>query len=548
MNVEPIIEEWDMLKSERSYWDSWWQELAKHVMPRKAYFTENTATPNGDHFDDVFDTTAVEACDGLASMMTSQLTPFNQRWMDWTPPVELQDDELAVRWFKRLGEAAVKYLASSNFYADIHEVNLDKAGFGTGALYLGTGNKRLYDFKHIDLGSYSFREDEEGQANELWREFKVTAAQYRQMFGEGAPMGAKMSACYGGASAGKRNEKFTVLHVVRPRAQYDSQKIDAENMPFQELYVVIEDKLLVQEGGYVTFPYMVSRFQKWGNEHVWGLCPARKAMPAINQANFLQEMMDELAELQVRPRFKYPADMVGEIDLRAGGGTPVRDGGQHQQLQEWMTSGRYDIGQVRIGEKQDAIKRMFFQSLWENVGQKDKAMTAEEVRAIRDQQTLAFVPAFNRMAADFLPLHRRMYAILLNAGIHDDIPQSVRQYIGDTGSLPEPTTVYNSQISIAIGRLQAAGFDSLVSRLANVAQLDPAVLDEFDLAAGMREVARVEGVAEKVIRKSEEVEQIQQAKAQASQQAEQAQAGMQMAEAAGKLPDDVIKQAMGGAE
>lgn len=542
INVQQCLDEWKYLKGERSYWDSWWQGISEHVRPSRSYFTESSITPDGQQFDRVLDNTAAEACDGLANMMTSQLTPFNQQWMDWTPPVELEDDEQAVSWFKDLGEKAMKYLAASTFYSDIHETNLDVSGFGTGSLYLGEGKSTLFQFKNIELGSFCFREDEDGIPDEMWREIKMTPAQAAKEFGE-ENLSSEMYGALKHSSPGKRNEKYTIIHVVKPREDYDPDKIDRMGMPYAEYYIEEKSKHLIEEGGYQSFPFMVRRFQKWG-EFSWGLSPARKCMPAIHQANFLQDMMDQLGELAVNPRIKSPANMVGEIDLRAGGITLVKDAQQEAMLKEWLTQGRYDIGQARIEEKQDTIKRMFFQSLWGNIAEKDKQMTAEEVRAIRDQQTLAFVPAFNRNATDSRPLHRRMFSMLINRRMHKPVPDKVRQYIGDTKQMPEPATIYNSQIALAVKRIQAQGFDIMYQRLMNVAQFSPEVMDEFDFSAAMREIARTEGVSEKWIRSKDDVAEIQQSRIEA-QREQQQKADMAMAaEAAGKAPEQVVNAAM----
>jgi hypothetical protein len=547
IDVKTELSIYDALKSARAYWDTWWQSINEFCLPRNAYITEQTTIPDGLQFDRVYDTTAMAAVAGLSQMMTSRLTPYSdQSWQQWGVPPELQDDDEAISWMKKMSEICMRYKADSTFYRDIHNINEDKAGPGTGCLYLGHGKRKFFDYKHIELGSYCFTEDPEGVADSIWREFKVTGPQALEMFPDGN-LGAKLSAKSSGSQPSDFTELFHILQIVRPRKDYDPAMIDRGNMPYEELYLCIEDECLIEEGGYESFPFMVSRFQKWGNHHVWGVSPCRKAMPAIHQANFLQEMADELVELQVRPRFKQLASMVGQVDLRAGGRTLGESAQQLDSLQEWATQGRPDIAQARIEQKQQDIKALFFQSLWEGIGHVDKQMTATEVDERRRQDELLFSPTLNSYMVDAQPLAKREYQMLMAAGKHPEMPESLKEFAMDTGTLPDPILSVQTELTMAIDRQQASGMDRVFERLMNIYQIDPSVVDEFDLAQAMREIARTEGVNERVIRSKEDVIKIKEAQAQAAEQQQGLDQMEQVATAAGKAPEGMVDQVMEGA-
>ncbi len=533
-----VLKAYDERKSRDEYWFTWMQEIMEHCLPRRAYITYEEVTPTGTDYDQIWDTTAIESCQGLAQMMTAQLTPVGQNWVRWLPPHDLEDDEEVVSWFEDASEQALKILHRTNFYEVRHELNLDIAGPGTGAMSLMPGRNNLFNFSHLALGHFVFEEDEEGMPERMWREYPRTARQLVAEFPQAKELCPKVR----DALQQDKPTLFHVVHEVTPREEYDPRKQDQQNMPWASCYVVREDKVVVSEGGFHEFPFMVSRFMKWGTEGtVWGVSPARKAMPAIHQAHFLQEMMDELAEIAVRPRFIAPADLVGEIDLRAGGRTLASPTvlNNPNSLREWMTQGRYDIGLDRIREKQEAIRRLFFHELWSDSLDQDlkagKQMTATEFAGRERRQQERFVPAMARHSMDMGPVHRRMFGMLLRANRLGEMPPALVEYAQDLGELPDPYPVYQTRLTSVLERVRLEGFDRFFERLLGAAQLDPTLVDEIDLQASIREVARWEGIEERFIRPEDEVIEIAQARAAQAARQETLQAAQGAAEVANKL-------------
>jgi len=232
--------------------------------------------------------------------------------------------------------------------------------------------------------------------------------------------------------------------------------------------------------------------------------------------------------------------MVGEIDMRPGQKTLTRAGALATAgggVREWLTGGNYQLGKDRIKDKQDQIRKLFYHGLWADLARVEKEMTAEEVRAIRDQSELLFVGVNARFESDLAPmLSTRLFGICLRAGVFLPIPDKLKR-AGKDGfyDIPDPATSFDTNLSRVLKRKVVENSDMFLTRLANIAQYSPDVVDEFDLAIHTRELARAFGFKSPVIRSEQDVVQIVSERLRAQQQAQQAQQAQIAAETAAKF-------------
>ena len=124
------------LAAQRAPWETWWDRLRDYVLPRRLNREGEVSLPNRDAMDRMTDTTAVEACQKLASGHMSYITPSHDVWFKWSAPDDRGGDE-AEAWYNQCSEIALKELSVSNFYTEIHECFLDRVALGTGSLFTG---------------------------------------------------------------------------------------------------------------------------------------------------------------------------------------------------------------------------------------------------------------------------------------------------------------------------------------------------------------------------------------------------------------------------
>lgn len=541
-------------ESNRAPMDSWWQSIKEVSTPRDAYINRTETPVPSNSYANIHDTTVIEAAEGLSNMMTAQLTPAGEDWVRYKPPYEFQDDDEVVEWYAICSHIVMQLVNQSNFQVANQPVNLERATVGTGMMMCYETNDRYrpFYFKHSPVGTYTFQEDLQGRPDTLRRHFMATAHQLFKEFPKGN-FGEKVTNAYSDHKK-KHTEKFKVWHVVKPREERDPSKLDNVNMAYAEFYICEQDENLIEETGLHEFNTMVSRFQHGADGIIWGVSPVRKAMPAIAQVNYLQESLDLLLDIKINPRILAEAGMVGEIDMRPGQKTLTRAGALSTSgggVREWGTGGDYPLGKDRIRDKQDQIRKLFFNAIWQPYADVQKEMTAEEFRGIRDQSEMLFVGVNARYEADINPmLSRRLFGICLRKGLFPEVPRQLLRESNGFYDIPDPMATFQTNLSRVMERKAIEHKDQFFLRLRELAQYDPTVIDEIDVAAHVRELGRTYGFKAPQLRPEAEVIQLAQARLQAQQeQAQQAQAQQLAQTASGFAPnvqERVFEQASQG--
>lgn len=529
--AENIISRHNALKAERSTWDTLWQDLADYIMPRKSQITTRKTEGVDGFTDDIYDMTAIQANETLAAGQLNYVTPANERWFAYEAPEELKErgGDAASRWYQQCTDIAFRELARSNFYLEVHELYLDRGGFGTSILCAEEGKRQTINFTNHEVGTYSVAEDDEGVVDTVFREFELTCRQAVAKFGE-ANCGKTIQECYADREKTPSNldKKFTFIHAVFPRGDHerDLKKQDGPNKPIASVYVNMKDKVVVRNAGYDEMPYMVSRFLKWGKS-CYGFSPSIQALPTIKQVNFIEKQMDALAELAAFPRILIPDGLEGDVDLRSGGVTIFDPNAPNAaKPQEWGTQGRYDIGLQRTEVKRKQIEEAYHVPLFKMFAERDKAMTAREVIERVREKLVMFSPTFARMTTELLnPMLERVFGILFRAGKFPEPPEEVFVLSNGGVSLALPQVSYTSKIALAIKALENESFMQFVEIVAPLVQVDPAVMDAINTDAALKGLAKNVAMPVGWIRTDEEIAAIRERRAQAQQaqaQAEQA--------------------------
>jgi hypothetical protein len=272
-------------------------------------------------------------------------------------------------------------------------------------------------------------------------------------------------------------------------------------------------------------------------------------LPEARQLNFLTKQLDALAEVTAFPRILVPSSMVDEVDMRAGGLSIFNENMPNAVPKEWLTGGRYDIGLDREKRKQAAIERAFHVDLFQMFANLDKQMTAREVAERSAEKLVQFTPAFARKTTELVtPLLRRCFGILLRMGAFPPPPQEAFDQTAEGMALPEPNVSYNSRVALAIKAMQNTAFYRTMESVMPLTEVQPDILDNFDLDEAARMVSRNDGLPDEIIRPIESRDEIRSARAEAQAKAAQQQEALAMSQAAknvgGIKSDSMAAQAL----
>ncbi|MDB6080014.1 MAG: Bacteriophage head to tail connecting protein [Akkermansiaceae bacterium] len=545
-DIEELCERYQALKSDRSTWDSFWQELAETCCPRKAQITTKNQFPNTDKERGLYNSTAVQCNMTLAHGQMSYSMPFSERWFNLEPPADMQSDA-AYRYFGKCSEIMATGLATGGFYTEMHEACIDRSAFGPGNLYVEESftNPSGLSFDAVPVGSYSIAENADKRVDTVYRDKELTAVQLVQQFGDNVPKVVKEAY---DDSKKRHSTKFKVVHAVYPRDDRNSMLIDAGNMEYASCWFMPSERHLLREGGYQEMPYLVSRYLKWNNE-VYGWCPGWQAMAPARQLNLLERIMDGMAEVALYPRILIPSTLEGEVDMTPGGPT-IYNPFQNAKPEEWGGKGRIDAGLERLARREQEIKDAYHYDLFRMFSDIDKQMTAREVMERATEKLVLFSPTFVRMQEEWLnPLLLRVFRIYMKQRRFPPPPPEVVSQDGRGFHIRPPQILFTSRVALAIRSLQSAGFMHLLEALQPMLAIDPTVRHVVKVGEAAQGLGRNFGVPQEWLATVPEYEQAVQAEIQQQQAMAQAEAANQMIGTAAKLkPEqvDAVGKAMRG--
>lgn len=251
------------------------------------------------------------------------------------------------------------------------------------------------------------------------------------------------------------------------------------------MIISLDDKKIVFESGFYEFPFLVTRFLRWGDSP-YGVSPAWHARRTIRMAIDMEKILYTLGQTKAYPRLFLLASQYGDVDLRAGGQTTISPEAANLGLpREWGTQGQYDIGLEYLRGLYAKIEEAFYVPMLETVSRIDRQMTATEVAAREAEKVLGFTPSFTLFVSDFRMMCQRIMALLYRAGkLPDPVPgvfETNRR--GVPTRLAVPQVLFMGKIAQAIARTQTDGLMTALESIGTLSQMTgrPELLDIVNL-------------------------------------------------------------------
>ena len=513
--ADEIVRRFEELASERSSWESHWEDIAKRVFLRQAFFTTK-GTPGARNTAEMFDATASLALERYAAAIESMLTPRTQRWHGLTvADDELQDNHDIKLYLDTLSSILFRsrYAPRANFASQSHECYMSNGAFGSSTLFITENPGKHLIYRAIHLSETYYSENSSGVIDTVFRKFELTARQAAQEFGyDKLPSRVKDA-----FDKKKETAKFEFLHLVCPNEEIKPGRKDHKGMPFCSIYTALADKQVISEGGFRTFPYAIGRNVTAPRE-IYGRSPAMTILPGIKIANAMKRTILKSGEKAVDPPLMLADDgALQPFSLRPGAlnyGTLDAEG---RELVKPLNAGQYrfDVGLQLLEQERKLINDAFLVTLFQILVDAP-SMTATEALIRAQEKGALLAPTGGRLQSEFLgPMIQREIDILARAGALPPIPRSLLEAGVDLIDIE-----YTSPLSKAQRAEDGVAIMRTLEAVTPLAQFDPSVLRVFDADAIARELGSINGVPQKIYRtpeKLKEMEEQEQAALQAQQ-------------------------------
>ena len=226
--------------------------------------------------------------------------------------------------------------------------------------------------------------------------------------------------------------------------------------------------------------------------------------------------------------------------MTPAGITVVRNDGAVKPLQ---IGSNWQITDMKENQLRTAIRQAFYSDQLQL--QEGPQMTATEVQVRYELMQRLLGPTLGRFQTEFLnPLIERVFGIMFRAGALMPAPEVIQDTTIDVEYVGPLARSQRMEEAVAIERLYTLAM--------NIAQVDPAIMDNIDHDNAIRMRAKLLGVPKTVLRGKDQVDEMRAAQAEAQQQAAMAQQAQQEAQVANtqadatkKLADPNVQSAMG---
>lgn len=532
--VEKILRREKEASAEKSQWHQHFDDLARVMLPRRSGFA-STTIPGERRTEDIFDGTPMQGARGLANAIGGMIRPQG------IPEVEMKtdSDELdnigEVKDWMADSEERLKNAFNNpkaRFRQAAGEADIDLVVFGTLAIFEAESDLRdslLFQTLHLKDVTPVF--NDEGTVEGLFRRRKMPFHQAERRFGD------KLSEVAKEKFKDKPDDKIELLHAVLKREDFKKNGLFAVNLPFADMWIEIQEKHKVSEGGFNEFPYIVARWDTSSGESM-GRSPGMIALPDSDTLQSMGETILIAGQRGADPPLMAPNDGSFDAVNTFPGGLSYYDVETAQAVRGnpfFTLESGHNLPITR--DMQQDIRAQVFAAFFRNILNlpiEGPQMTATEVIQRKEEFIREIGPVFGRLEVDYTaPMVERAFMIMLRGGGFLPIPEAL-QGQNIRFEYDSPVNRIRKQVEAAAARMWAA-------EMIELGQTKPRailLINEEELG---RFSAEALGIPKKIVNDADTVQKLDEQRQEAlvvQQQAiddrEQAEIGKIKAEAADK--------------
>lgn len=505
-----IMELHNQMKVVRSHFEQVWRDIDERINPQDIQFgTDTPVEPKGQQRRErVFDATPGLALDRFKAALHSLITPRNQMWSKLKPvDSDLADNSEVVEYLEEVNRRLFAARYAGNFDSEVQGAYYGAGKFGSFAMFVGEIPGKALFYRAVPMKQLYFAENEYGNIDLVHREWPWTARQAYQRWGDRLPSFIQE------AARRTPNKEFMFLHCVKPRKDMDPDRRDYKGMPYASYYVCCSTNEVIEEGGFRSFPYAVGRYDLNPGE-VYGRSPCMTILPDVKMLNEMNRTTIQAAQLQVLPPLLAHRD--GILDAIRLTPAAINYGGVDDQgrqlVQPLNVGGDVGLGLDMMDQKRAVINDALLQTLFQILVDKPN-ITATEAMLRAQEKGQLIGPTGSRIETEFLsPMQTRELDILSAANQLPPMPDILLERGGFT------EIEYDNPLSRAREAEGGVAILRTFEQLAPIAQVaGAAAYKRFNIDSVTKELARLNGVPQKVMFSDDEMEEVDAQAAEAAQ-------------------------------
>lgn len=506
--TEILLASFSDAKSERSNYDVRNQDVVDYVVTNRGDFLKEVTVGGEERMDLQYDSTATIAAQDLTSILFSGL--IRNDWFKFE--FENQDEEVPFEVktdLEKLSRAALNRFksAKNNFNLQAQEFIQDIVHFGYACMQKKKENNSSI-YQTIHPAQVWFEENDKGEVDVVYRQYKLTLRQAHQRWGEAIGQKAMKQLMQ------KPSDKIKIVHCVMPSDDYIRMGGEMKNKThkFASIVFIPEDKHIIKNSGFKDMPYIIARWNKRSGE-VYGIGLTGQVISYIKLLNVLIEVYIKSEEKAVDPPMLTIDDLPFlPLETFPGG---INPGGLNEDgtptIAPFPSVGtRGSKIDVVIQMVKKAIESAYFvEQFREREGV--QPLTATETLDNRDKRLTLIAPYSERLKTEWLDKVILFEAENATRGMNISSEIENREII----------IRYLGTLSFTENSERLLSYNRFFANAASFIQLDPNVIQNIKIDDSIRQIAELAGIPLDLIKSADEVEKeraVQQAQQQALEQ------------------------------
>lgn len=492
--AEALLKRHAQVATERSNFDSLNQEIAELVLPEHANFTSRDRMQGTKMTQRQYDSSAPMEAWRHAAAIDSLSTPAGEKWDGLSALDErLNERDDVQQYFDDVMDVvrSERHRQEAGFQEQIFDCWRLGGVFGTTGLgvYDRVGGGLRY--KCMPSAEVFVMPDAWGRVCELHRKWKLTAQAAVKEYGERCPPKIKEIALR------EPQRQFEFLQVIKTNDDKKAGYLDARSMPWMSADIAVEDKMVVAQGGYMSWPIPVYRYNVMPGEW-YGRGWANEVLADIKLLNRAMKAYIRQSEKAADPPLLIHGDGMLSYGSAGTGNTPslqagslnydaVNEDGKPMVIPLFTGADLSKLMEL-IERLRRNIKDAALTSLFQILVDRER-MTATEWLGIMQEKGQLLGPMIGRSVTTFLAqVQEREIEILARQGKLPPMPRVLQQMGG------EYKTQFNSPLVRLMRLREVTATQQWLADILPYAEIKPDLLDIPDWETIARETARGRGV------------------------------------------------------